>query len=156
MWAEFFPTTSQSQRRQPHNASVSLVSLQSLTIESGTVTLTNVSINYLEALAIRVLSPIAFLSLTNITIGAANAPCFVLLDRDSVSLSNVTVLGIPINESSPFLHFLEDSGANSSEYLIAISAQREECVSNTTSLSCDFIKNPDVSEGVTGGVGESG
>lgn len=123
------------------NSTIKHMSAKSLTIKKGTVTFANVSINYLEALAIMVSSPIAYLSLNNITIGAANAPCFVLLDRDSVSLTNVTVLGIPINESSPFLHFLEDSGAESSEYLVAVSEQREECVSNETSLSCDFIKN---------------
>lgn len=120
------------------NSTINHMSSKALTIKSGTVTFVNVSIAYLEASAVTVASPTGYLSLTNITIGAANAPCFVLLDRERLTLNNVTVLGIPINESSPFIHFLDDAAVNKSEATSVLGQESKQCSSNDTALSCNF------------------
>ncbi|KAG0726748.1 hypothetical protein GWK47_004203 [Chionoecetes opilio] len=122
------------------NSTINHMSSKALTITSGTASFTNVTIAYLEAWAVTVTSPTGFLSLSNITIGAAIAPCFVLLDRKRLTLNNVTVLGININETSTFFHFLDDAGVNVSEST-SIGDQSEECVSNDTMLFCNFAQS---------------
>ena len=119
---------------------------QALTIQSGRVTFANVTIAYLEASAVTVTNYKGFLSLSNITIRAANAPCFILPDRERLELYNVTAFGIPINETSPFIRFLDDLGSDKNDSASVIGEVREKCLSNDTNLSCNFSESKKVSE----------
>ncbi|XP_063841627.1 uncharacterized protein LOC135089662 isoform X2 [Scylla paramamosain] len=120
------------------NSTINHMSSKALTIKSGTVSFANVTISYLEAMAITLASPTASLSLSNVTIRAANAPCFVILDRERIKLENVTVFSIPTNENSSFFQFLDDDlGGEKNASKSTIKDLGRKCSFNETTVSCD-------------------
>lgn len=119
------------------NTTINHMSSKALTIKSGTVSFANVTISYLEAMAVTLASPTGSLSLSNVTIRAANAPCFVILDREKLKLENVTVFGIPTDENSTFFQFLDDLGGETNTSKSTIKDLGQKCSHNETTVSCD-------------------
>ncbi|KAK3868385.1 hypothetical protein Pcinc_026212 [Petrolisthes cinctipes] len=128
------------------NTTINHIASQGLTIINGAVSFANVTLSFLELRAIQVTSPNAFLSLSNVTINSALIPCIVLLDRERISLSNVTVMGTVINQSSPFLHYIEDEGVTASEMTTQVKADHPACTDSDTTLTCDFANTSQVVE----------
>ncbi|XP_068214810.1 uncharacterized protein [Palaemon carinicauda] len=120
------------------NSTISHITTNGLKIVNGAASLNNVTIGLLEASAIVVSSPSAFLSLSNVTVTSALANCIVLPDRERISIKNVTINGVPLDLSSPYLKFVDDFVASNNVSKVQVDQEREGCSSNHTTLLCDF------------------
>ncbi|XP_069178105.1 uncharacterized protein [Procambarus clarkii] len=120
------------------NTTISHMAPHALTIVIGAVSFTNVTIEILEMNAIIMTTPVGFLSMTNVTITSALAPCFVLPDKDRISLTNVTIQGTPLNVSSSYFKFRDDELIKANVSNIQIETLTESCSSNGTTLTCDL------------------
>lgn len=119
------------------NTTILHVAPQGLTIDIGAVSFTNVTIDFLEMNAIVMTTPMGFLALNNVTIMSAFAPCIVLPDKEKISLTNVTIKGVPLNYTSPYLKFRDDEKLSSS-LPMQIESLNDLCSSSSTTLSCDL------------------
>ncbi|XP_071543302.1 uncharacterized protein [Panulirus ornatus] len=120
------------------NSTISHIASQGLMVMSGTVSFANVTIDFLETNAIVVSSPEGFLSLTNITIVSAMAPCIVVPDSGRILLVNVTMMDTPLNLTSPFLKFQDEEIISESNTTIQMESERKGCSTNITTITCDF------------------
>lgn len=121
------------------NSTISHMAPWGLTVVSGAVSFANVTIDFLAAHAIVVSSPEGFLSLTNVTVVSASAPCIVLPDSGRISLMNVTVMDTPLNLTSPFLKFEDEENImESNATTIHMESERKGCSTNVTTITCDF------------------
>ncbi|XP_066957106.1 uncharacterized protein [Macrobrachium rosenbergii] len=120
------------------NSTISHIATNGLKIANGAASLNNVTIGLLEASAIVVSSPSAFLSLSNVTVVSAFANCIILPDRERISIKNVTVNGAPLDLSSSYLKFVDDFVVPKNISKVQVDQEREGCSSNHTTLLCDF------------------
>lgn len=120
------------------NSSISHIAPHGVKIFNGAASFTNVTIDMLEASAIMVKSPNAFLVLNNVTIGSAFANCIVLLDKERISITNVTIKGVPLTMDSPYLKFVDNYVAPINTSMVQVEKTREGCTSTPTTLTCDF------------------
>ncbi|KAK7065525.1 hypothetical protein SK128_008398 [Halocaridina rubra] len=120
------------------NSSVSHIASQGMKIVNGAASFTNVTIDILETSAIVVKNPNAFLSLTNVTIINAFANCIILPDRERIAINNVTIKGVSLDISSPYLKFVDDFVVTEDVVTVQVEDQREGCSSSDTTLTCDF------------------
>ncbi|XP_042209804.1 uncharacterized protein LOC121857743 isoform X2 [Homarus americanus] len=119
------------------NSTISHMAPYAFTIVSGAVSLINVTIDFLETIAIVMTSPSGFLALTNVTIVTAMTPCIVLPDKERISISNVTIGGVPLNITSPYLKY-RDEEIISKDSNIKVASERKGCSTNDTTMTCDF------------------